>query len=294
MGRREVEKEVKLHGRAACRAMFAARPDDVIRVYLVDELKQDYRELLEHCREHRLAYHIVDEAELEKVTGAEHHEGICILGRARRQPSLDQIANARGPQTLLLLDGVANPHNLGAILRTAAHFGASAVIGDENARLTSAAMRVAEGGAEYVDVINVPELAKAVELLVSKGFDVVATTSHRADSVFIADVSERTAWVIGNEREGVSEAVAAASPRAVRIPGTGRVESLNVSVAAALLLAESSRRRRPARPRTSPRSGPRTGGRGGPRSGGRSPRGGPRSGGRSNPRHARAHPRRGR
>jgi TrmH RNA methyltransferase len=243
--------EIKIHGRAACRALVQARPEDVIRVYLLEELEEEFAGLLKHCRENRLAYHVVKEGELVKVSGADHHEGICILARARRQPTLEQIATRRGPATLLMLDGVGNPHNLGAILRTAAHFGTNAVVGDSNVRLTPAAIRVSEGGAEHVDVVSVPSLARAIEVLGAKGFDVVATTSHRADSIFITDVPERIVWVIGNEREGVSEEVAARAHRAVRIPGTGRVESLNVSVAAAVLLAESARRRRATRPRPS-------------------------------------------
>ncbi len=247
-GQRAAEKEIKLHGRAACRAAFEARPDDMIRVYLLEDLKLEFKELLARCRAKRLAYHFVGEDELEKVSGVEHHEGICVLARTRRQPSLDQIASRRGATTLLLIDGVSNPHNLGAILRTAAHFGTVAVIG-ENVRLTGAAIRVAEGGAEFVDVVPVPSLPDAIETLVGKGFEVVATTSHRADSIFIAEVPERIAWVIGSEREGVSEAAAARATRAVRIPGTGKVESLNVSAATAVLLAESARRRRAVRPR---------------------------------------------
>lgn len=241
--KRSTEKETKLHGRAACRAAFSARPDDLIRAYLLKSLEKDLWPILQHCRDKRLPYRFVSEAELAKVSGAEHHEGICLVMKPRQQPSLEQIASRRGPATLLLLDGVSNPHNLGAILRTAAHFGANAVIGDENVRLTSAAIRVAEGGAEHVDVVSVPVLADAIGALLEKGFDVVATTSHRAESLFAADFPERIAWVVGNEREGVSDAVAARASRAVRIPGTGKVESLNVSVATALLLAESARRR---------------------------------------------------
>jgi TrmH RNA methyltransferase len=258
MKERSSKKEIKLHGRAACRAVFEARPDDVIRVYLSKESQDDFLDLLDHCREQRLAYHVVSDAEIEKVSGAEHHEGICVLARARRQPTLEQIASRRGPVTLLMLDGVSNPHNLGAILRTAAHFGVGAVIGDASVRVTPAAARVSEGGSEHVDVVSVPSLAKAIESLSDKGFDVVATTSHRADSIFVTDVPDRIVWVIGNEREGVSHEVAARAHRAVRIPGTGKVESLNVSVAAALLLAESARRRRmSAGPRRKGRAEPR-------------------------------------
>ena len=242
--RGKTRPEIKIHGRAAVRALFARRREDLIRVYLLEELEEEFGDVLKHCRENKLAYHVVGEGELNKVSGAEHHEGICVLARAKRQPTLDQIASKRGPATLLMLDGVANPHNLGAILRTAAHFGTDAVIGDPNVRLTPAAIRVSEGGAEHVDVVSVPSLASAIEALGKKGFDVAATTSHRAVSIFVADVPDRIVWVIGNEREGVSEEIAARAHRAVRIPGTGRVESLNVSVAAAVLLAESARRRK--------------------------------------------------
>lgn len=236
-------KEIKVHGRAACRALFEARPEAVVRVYLLGSLKKELSRLLDHCRKARLAYHVVDEEELRKVSGAAHHEGVCILARAKPERSLESLAKAR---LIVALDGVGNPHNLGAILRSAAHFGADAILLGPGLDLTPSAMRVAEGGAEHVDVVHADDVAAALERLVAAGFEILATTSHKAPSVFEAELGDRVVVVVGNERAGVSEAVARTCTKAVRIPGTGNVESLNVSAATAVLLAEVSRRRKPA------------------------------------------------
>lgn len=236
-------KEIKIHGRAACRSLFEARPEAVIRVYLLPTLKKELSRLLEHCRKARLAYHLVEEEELRKVAGAAHHEGVCIIAKAKPERSLDSLRRAH---LIVALDGVGNPHNLGAIVRTSAHFGADALLLGQDLQLTPSAIRVAEGGAEHVDVVHTADVAGALAKLAGAGFEILATTSHKAPSLFDAEVGDRVVVIVGNERAGVSSAVARTCTKAVRIPGTGKVESLNVSAATAVLLAEVTRRRRKA------------------------------------------------
>jgi TrmH RNA methyltransferase len=256
--------EVKVHGRAAVKALFRARPEALIRVYLVDELADELRPILDHCRKNRLAFHVVDAEELERVSGSQHHEGVCVLAKAKKKTDIRSLAAIRGRATLLALDGITNPHNLGAILRTAAHFGTRAVIIGGSLELTPAAMRVAEGGAEHVDVVRVADLAKALRDLAEAGYEVVATTSHRAESLFAAQISDRAVLLLGHEGGGISDPVGFEATRAIRIPGTGKVESLNVAAAAAVLLAEMSRKggeRRGGDRRAGPRRAPRRQGR---------------------------------
>lgn len=232
--------EVKVCGRSACRALFGARPGDVIRVYLEKRVKKDFSQLLAYCAKQRLAYHLVDADELTKVAATEHHEGICILARAF-EPTFDELLEkiGRGPACVLALDGVKNPHNLGAILRTAAHFGVLAVLRTKgDGRTPPSAHRVAEGGAEVVPVIRVDDLKPAIERLSSIGFEVIATAADGRTDVFTHRFTKRTVIVLGAEREGVSKRVRRLADTTVSISGTGDVESLNVSASAAVLLAQ--------------------------------------------------------
>jgi len=133
---------------------------------------------------------------------------------------------------------------VGAILRSAAHFGARAVllVGGES-RLPPAAFRTAQGGAEWVDVVAAPELAPALVEARRAGFTVCATSSRAGADIYGDELPPRAVVLLGGEAEGVPPAVAREADLALRIPGTGHVDSLNVAAAAAVLLAEHWRRR---------------------------------------------------
>ena len=145
----------------------------------------------------------------------------------------------------MYLDGVENPHNLGSILRTAAHFGVAAVAGKagELPPLSPAAVRVAEGGAEIVPVCDLAEPAGDLRRLAAAGFTIVAASSHRGLAPAATRLAGKIVLVLGSEGKGVSPVIARVATAHVCIPGTGSVESLNVSVAAGILLAEAWRQR---------------------------------------------------
>jgi len=254
-GRHKSSAEEAYHGLRACLAIFAHRPEDIIRVYVTAERRRDAAPLLRHCAEARKGFQVVAAENIAKISGSTHHEGIAVLARARGRWSLAELLHAaeqrrlRGP--LLYLDGVQNPHNLGAMLRTAAHFGAGAILGPRGGlpSLSPAAVRVAEGAAEVVPVCDLEQPVADLRTLKRQGFVIVATSSHRGRSAY----DGATPWganivlVLGGEGEGVSPAVTALADGFIRIPGTGAVESLNVSVACGILLGECWRRqgRRP-------------------------------------------------
>lgn len=234
-----------MHGVRACEALFARRPADIVRVYVSPQRKPTFKRLLEHCAGKRLGFQIVDEASLDRLAGGLHHEGIVILARepARGDASalLAGVANGtvRGP--LLWLDGVQNPHNLGSILRTAAHFGCGAVVGADLPPLSAAARRVAEGGAEFVPLFDVADPVAVLDALGRAGLVRVTTTSRAGVAVAAAGLSRDVVLVLGSESEGVSPAIAKLTDLRVRIPGSGAVQSLNVAVACGILLAEACR-----------------------------------------------------
>jgi RNA methyltransferase, TrmH family len=243
--------EIKISGLNAVLALVDHRIDDVIRVYLTEERIPDLSALLKHCAAERKAYHVVPRAELDRVAESVHHEGVCVLAKRRRPATFGALTKSLArdrhtPATLVLLDDVKNPHNIGAIVRIAAHFGARALLLPDEQQATkpsSALLRTAEGGAESVDLVHIREVAAAIETLVELGFRVVATSSHARDSIYSWRPSPRTLVLLGSEGEGLSKSVFGLSDAVLTIPGTGAVESLNVASAAAIVLSEIYRAR---------------------------------------------------
>jgi len=244
--RHKGRSEETYHGVRACLAIFARRPQDIVRVYVTAERRREAAALLRHCTETRKGFQIVAAENLARISGSMHHEGIAVLARACPRGTLADLLERPRPGPLLYLDGVQNPHNLGALLRTAAHFGAAAILGPRGGlpSLSPAAVRVAEGAAEFVPVCDVERPVSDLRLLKREGFSVVITSSHRGRSAFEASAGwgGRVVLVLGSEGAGVSPPIAALADEFVRIPGTERVESLNVSVACGILLAECWRR----------------------------------------------------
>jgi TrmH RNA methyltransferase len=194
-------------------------------------------------------YRCVEPAELEKIAGTVHHGGIVavVAAPALRAPLPADLGTwARKREPLLLLDHVGNAHNLGALARTAAFFGVPRIVvpnSPEAAVPNDAAFRVAEGGLEAVEVFRVPDLARFARELAAAGYEVIgaATRGGRADAK--RDAAKPVALALGNEERGLSEPVTAACTRLVTIPGSGKIESLNVSVAGAVLMWELFARR---------------------------------------------------
>lgn len=231
--------ETKIYGQHACRMLFERRPYDIIRVLLDEPRAKLFGDLLKHCAAERLPYRVVTREELEKVSGARHHEGICLVASPRRLPAIDEVLAEEGPGLILALDQVSNPHNIGTLLRTAAHFGCRAVLaGGKLRRLSSAAYRTAEGAAELVDVIFEEELTQLLSACNKAGFVVCATSSHKGASLYEGELPARAVILLGAERDGLSSRLMEDADKLLMIPGTSQVESLNVASSAAVLLAE--------------------------------------------------------
>jgi len=240
-------RELKYYGTAACRALWQQRPDDVIRIYIEEPLIKPFSDLLKWAATQRKAYHIVTGDELEKITESVHHQGICLLARDKPQapfPSLLKALKAdQQPQLLIYLDGVENPHNLGAIVRSCAHFGIRHILGETGKlpRLSPSACRVAEGGAEFVEQVALDKPLEQLMQLQQLGFTLLATAMQRGHDLYRYEFPQRTVLIFGAEEHGVSQAMFKAADATLHIPGTGHVESLNVSVAFALIAGENYR-----------------------------------------------------
>ena len=240
------EPEQRLHGVNACRAAFARRSQDLRKVWLTEANILAFKPVLAWCVQHRIGYRVVGEEDLQRLTGSSHHEGVCFDLRMPSTITLDgllgRIAND-APALLLWPNGIGNPHNLGAILRSAAHFGVSGVLLPQHgaALLSGAAYRVAEGGAEAVPVVRVADTDAAFAQLRRAGFVVAATVVRDGEPLYAATMPARLLLLLGAESEGLPERLSTISDLRLRIPGSGAVESLNVSVAAALCIAEWTR-----------------------------------------------------
>ncbi|MBO9715433.1 MAG: rRNA methyltransferase [Pseudoxanthomonas sp.] len=240
--------ELRLYGLNAVNAVFARRPEAIRKVYLLESRIPALKPLLAWCVKHRVGYRVVEEVDLERLAASAHHEGVVAdVLRIEPQPLADWLRQfAPGaPALAIWLDGVGNPHNFGAILRSAAHFGAAVLLPARSPlALSGAAARVAEGGAEAVPLVRLPESALAMAQLREAGFILAATVVRGGDDLFAAPPAARLVYVMGAEGEGMDAGLAAACDRRLSIPGSGAVESLNVAAATAVFLAQWTARAR--------------------------------------------------
>jgi len=186
--------------------------------------------------------------ELDDLAGEGVHQGAVL--KAAPLPLLDLALwlkhNDTPASVCLVLDSIEDPHNFGAILRTASAFGADAVIfaKDRAAPLSPAALKAAAGAAEYLNLIQVTNIARALDTLKENNYWTAALDADAPQDLWQARLDGRIALVIGNEGEGIRRLVRAQCDFAIRIPIQGPISSLNASVSAALALAECIRQQK--------------------------------------------------
>ena len=263
--------EVAFYGVHASLAIAAHRPNEILRVFHAPSRRMVVGPLLKQMAAWRKPYREVIDEELGRIARTMHHEGVVVVARPLRVGSIRALAEQADANALIVaLDTVGNPHNLGAILRTAAYFGGTAVLVSnraEQANLSPAAARIAQGAAETVPCFGAPELGDALQMLSERGVRVVGT-DHRARRSMAAERLKRpVCLVLGNEQTGLSPDVRKLCDPIISIPGAARpdgetaVESLNVSVAAGILLAAVTPRGAGAEPKRRAEASARTAGR---------------------------------
>jgi len=236
--------EIRVYGINACLALFARRPHDLRKVYLTEARLGVLKPVLAWCVQRRLGYRVVDNADLDKLTQSQHHEGVCFEVRRPALLSLStllqRVPKAPQPALLVWLDGVGNPHNFGAVLRSAANFGVHGLLlARESApSLSGAALRVAEGGAEAVPIAQIAPGEDVLGALRSADIAVAATVPRVGESLYAARLPGRVALLLGAEGSGLRQALVDRADTHITIPGSGAVESLNVAASAAVLLGE--------------------------------------------------------
>lgn len=239
-----------LFGFHAVLARLRADPKTVLEVFL-DEARHDARikDLAATAERAGVKVMKVPAKRLDGFQGGARHQGVVARVEMKAlSHSLDEILeDVKGPPLLLLLDGVTDPHNLGACLRVANAAGVHAVVApkDRAAGISAVVSKVASGAAEATPYIMVTNLARTIDEIKERNIWVVGTDERAGGSLYQANLPEAIAWVLGAEGEGMRRLTREKCDLLVRIPMAGAVGSLNVSVAAGVCLFESVRRRLP-------------------------------------------------
>ncbi|MCD6732599.1 MAG: 23S rRNA (guanosine(2251)-2'-O)-methyltransferase RlmB [Burkholderiaceae bacterium] len=237
-----------IHGFHAVLARLRRAPQGVRELY-VDASREDarVRDLVKIANQAGLRPHFVDGARIAKMCPGKRHQGVvAIVDFAPPTVSLEELLDtAVAPLTLLLLDGVTDPRNLGACLRVADGAGAQAVIApkDHACALTEVAVQTASGAAESVPYVMVTNLARAMDAIRDRDIRLIGTDDSAASSLYDEALGESVAWVLGAEGRGMRRLTRERCDALVRIPMAGKVGSLNVSVAAGVVLYETMRQR---------------------------------------------------
>jgi TrmH RNA methyltransferase len=245
--------EIAICGIAAVRARFQRDASSIVRLYFDGPTSKRVGILCRALAASRRVYRCVEPAELQRIADSVHHGGIVAIVRERAPriaTAQDACAWGRRHENVVVLDRIGNAHNLGAIARTAAYLGVPRIVisGDPaSAGPGAAAYRVAEGGLDAVEVLSAPDVASFLRELAAAGYDVVGAATRGGGARPAGGPKVPWALVLGNEEHGLAPGVEAACTRLVTIPGSGRVESLNVSAAAAILIHGLGGGRRQAR-----------------------------------------------
>lgn len=243
--------EGTLYGIHAVLGVLKRRPGAVHALWLGQEARNPrLDEIRALALQHRIPLKAASPDELDRRAGGARHQGVLALfdpaGIALSEHDLDALLAQAGPQPLLLvLDGVQDPHNLGACLRTADAAGAHAVVvpRDRAAGITPAVCKVASGAVGHIPFVQVTNLARALRTLRESGIWLVGTDMAGETPLHRADLNRPLALVLGAEEKGLRRLTREACDWLVSIPMFGAVESLNVSVAAGICLFEAARQR---------------------------------------------------
>ena len=204
------------------------------------------QEIIDLCRTRNIAVRFEPRETLDRVANGAAHQGVVALGAAHEYSGYDESVD--GADLVVVLDGVEDPHNLGAIVRTANAAGAAAVLIPDRraAQLTETVAKAAAGALEHTAVARIGNLSQALQDLKKRGFWVYGL-DERGEQLYTAvDYARPTAFVLGGEGHGLHQQVRKHCDAVVRIPMAGAISSLNVSVAAGVVLFEWRRKHPPA------------------------------------------------
>jgi 23S rRNA (guanosine2251-2'-O)-methyltransferase len=237
-------KHDQVYGLHAVRTVLERRPETIVGVKVLRDAGGKLAELERELRKRHVSIQHVHRGDLDRLTEGGVHQGVVAEVHAAPEFTIDDfemLVVARGRAVrLLLLDGVEDPRNLGACLRTADAAGIDAVVvpRDHSAKLTAAAIKTATGATETVPVFRAPNLARAITWLKEAGVWVVGADAEATKSLYAAKLETPVAIALGGEGRGLRRLTRDLCDELVSIPMAGSVESLNVSVATGVVLFE--------------------------------------------------------
>lgn len=244
-----MSEEAVVFGLHAVRTLLQQRPERAA-LLLLQKGREDARitEVMHLAQQAGVRTEWRETKELDRLAGGDRHQGVCLQVRAMGslgEGALDDLLDRATNPLLLILDGVQDPHNLGACLRTADAAGVTAVVvpRDRAAGLSPTVRKVASGAAETVPLIQVTNLARTLRWLKEREIWIVGTDDQAPQSLFQSKLTGPMAMVLGAEGPGLRRLTRENCDLLVSIPMLGVVESLNVSVAAGVLLFEAVRQR---------------------------------------------------
>jgi 23S rRNA (guanosine2251-2'-O)-methyltransferase len=248
VSRKESREPRVVFGFHAVQARLRADPSSVLEVF-VDEARSDarIRDLATQAERAGVRVMRVPTKRLDGFYGGGRHQGVVARVEVKKvSDTLDDVLEGVDKPLLLVLDGITDPHNLGACLRVANGAGAHAVIApkDRAAGITPAVSKVASGAAESTPYLMVTNLARTIGELKERNIWIVGADERSEESLYEANLPDAIAWVLGAEGEGMRRLTRENCDLVVRIPMGGDVASLNVSVSAGICLFESVRRRK--------------------------------------------------
>ena len=233
----------------------ALRAGRVTRLRVADRSDARLKAILSDAGRHHIEVAHVDAATLDRLSRNGVHQGVVADIHAPRVDTLEGlVASASGPVLLVVLDGVEDPHNVGAIIRTVDAAGAHGVVRQTRhaASLDGAAAKASAGAVSHVPVVDVVNIARAVTELKDLGVWTIGLAGDSAQSYETVDWTQPSAVVLGAEGSGLRRLVREKCDMVVSIPMAGHVESLNVSVASGVVLFEAGRQRRNLQERPGP------------------------------------------
>ena len=237
-----------IHSFHTINARLRHNPRSLLEIWLAAG-RQDARAkaLTDKANEEGIMLHIVDKNRLDGMTCNARHQGVAAtIDASCNFAHIDDVLEGLNePPLLLILDGITDPHNLGACLRVSDAMGAHAVVSpkDRSASINATVSKVACGAAESIPYITVTNLARTLRNLKNAGIWIAGTTMDAEIDIYQIDATGPMAWVMGSEGEGMRRLTREHCDLLVSIPMFGSVESLNVSVSAGIVLFESRRQR---------------------------------------------------
>jgi RNA methyltransferase, TrmH family len=231
-----------IYGTAATKELLRIRPHDVERILFDrNSHSQAVKDILELAKKARISVQAESEEKLSHIAHSKQHQGLVALCRTKQRLSEEELFKRLNAHLapLIFLDGVDNPHNIGAIIRSSVHFGLPYILGKKDYLPASSGslIRTASGGFEHIDIVECEDEVRTLLRLKKFGYRIFALSAHSKNSLFEQRFDAPCLFVFGSERDGIGVDVARCTDLELNIPGTSKVESLNVAVSTGITLA---------------------------------------------------------